>query len=76
MWTVRIPLPFYSVLAVSLKPGCKTKNQNMSRAPMFVLESENPLFEFAYDKPHCVPLFAFPPTFRSSTPSAIRRYFP
>lgn len=48
----------------------------MSRAPMFVLEFENPLFEFAYDKPHCDPLFAFPPTFRSSTPSAIRRYSP
>lgn len=39
---------------------------------MFVLEFEKPLFEFAYDKPHCDLLFAFPPTFRSSTPSAIR----
>ena len=38
---------------------------------MFVLEFEKPLFEFAYDKPHCDLLFAFPPTFRSSTPSAI-----
>ena len=28
---------------------------------------EKPLFEFAYDRPHCEPLFALLPTMRSST---------
>ena len=34
---------------------------------MFVLEFEKPLFEFAYERPHCDLLFALPPTFSSST---------
>ena len=33
---------------------------------MFVLEFEKPLFEFAYERPHCDLLFALPPTFSSS----------
>ena len=33
---------------------------------MFVLEFEKPLFEFAYESPHCDLLLAFPPTFSSS----------
>ena len=33
---------------------------------MFVLEFEKPLFEFAYERPHCDPLLALPPTFSSS----------
>ena len=37
------------------------------RAPMFVFEFEKALFEFAYEIPHCAPLFALPPTFSSST---------
>lgn len=38
---------------------------------MFVLEFENPLFEFEYAKPHCDPLFAFAPTFSSSVTCAV-----
>ncbi len=34
---------------------------------MFVFEFEKPLFEFAYERPHCEPLFALPPTCSSST---------
>lgn len=33
---------------------------------MFVLEFEKPLFEFAYERPHCDLLLALPPTFSSS----------
>jgi hypothetical protein len=33
---------------------------------MFVLEFEKPLFEFAYERPHCDLLSALPPTFSSS----------
>ncbi len=33
---------------------------------MFVLEFENPLFEFAYERPQSDLLFALPPTFSSS----------
>ena len=33
---------------------------------MFVLEIEKPLFEFAYERPHCDLLLALPPTFSSS----------
>ena len=33
---------------------------------MFVLEFEKPLFEFAYERPHCDPLLASPPTNSSS----------
>lgn len=33
---------------------------------MFVLEFEKPLFEFAYESPHCDLLLALPPTFSSS----------
>lgn len=40
---------------------------NFRRAPMFVFEFEKALFEFAYARPHCAPLFALPPTFSSST---------
>ena len=36
-----------------------------SRAPMLSLALPNPLFEFEYDKPHCDPLLALPPTIRS-----------
>ena len=34
---------------------------------MFVFEFEKPLFEFVYERPHCEPLLALPPTFSSST---------
>lgn len=43
------------------------KVYNFSRAPMFVFEFENALFEFAYARPHIAPLFALPPTISSST---------
>lgn len=33
---------------------------------MFVLEFDKPLFEFAYERPHCDLLSALPPTFSSS----------
>lgn len=33
---------------------------------MFVFEFEKPLFEFVYERPHCEPLLALPPTFSSS----------
>ena len=41
--------------------------QKFKRAPMFVLESEKPLFEFEYATPHWDLLSALPPTFSSST---------
>ena len=43
---------------------------------MFVFEFEKPLFEFAYDRPHCAPLFALPPTFSSSTICCRLLHFP
>ena len=45
---------------------------------MFVFEFEKPLFEFVYERPHCEPLLALPPTFSSSTActfSTLRQVF-
>ena len=41
-------------------------SENFRRAPTLSFEFEKPLFEFAYERPHCDPLFALPPTIRSS----------
>lgn len=45
--------------------------KNFRRAPMFEFELPKPLFEFAYDKPHCDLLLALPPTCSSTIPSAL-----